>query len=208
MVLDKEGFNQWAAQYDQTVAQTQADSQYPFAGYDTVLQAIETIVAAKPQPEVLDAGFGTGVLTRRLAERGAQITGFDFALAMVETVRNQLPQAELFVHDFNDGWPAVLAEKQFDFIVSTYALHHLSMAGQIAWIQEMLGHLKPGGRVLIGDVAFDNAAALYACRDQAGERWDADEIYLTREQLKPVFAQQLQWQRCSFCAALMSFGAD
>ena len=208
MVLDKEGFNQWAAQYDQTVAQTQADSQYPFAGYDTVLQAIETIVAAKPQPEVLDAGFGTGVLTRRLAERGAQITGFDFALAMVETVRHQLPQAELFVHDFNDGWPAVLAEKQFDFIVSTYALHHLSVAGQIAWIQEMLGHLKPGGRVLIGDVAFDNAAALYACRDQAGERWDADEIYLTREQLKPVFAQQLQWQRCSFCAALMSFGAD
>lgn len=208
MVLDKEGFNRWAAQYDQTVAQTQADSQYPFAGYDTVLQAIETIVAAKPQPEVLDAGFGTGVLTRRLAERGAQITGFDFALAMVETVRNQLPQAELFVHDFNDGWPAVLAEKQFDFIVSTYALHHLSVAGQIAWIQEMLGHLKPGGRVLIGDVAFDNAAALYACRDQAGERWDADEIYLTREQLKPVFAQQLQWQRCSFCAALMSFGAD
>ena len=208
MVLDKEGFNQWAAQYDQTVAQTQADSQYPFAGYDTVLQAIETIVAAKPQPEVLDAGFGTGVLTRRLAERGAQITGFDFALAMVETVRNQLPQAELFVHDFNDGWPAVLAEKQFDFIVSTYALHHLSVAGQIAWIQEMLGHLKPGGRVLIGDVAFDNAAALYACRDQAGERWDADEIYLTREQLKPFFAQQLQWQRCSFCAALMSFGAD
>ena len=75
MVLDKEGFNQWAAQYDQTVAQTQADSQYPFAGYDAVLQAIETIVAAKPQPEVLDAGFGTGVLTRRLAERGAQITG-------------------------------------------------------------------------------------------------------------------------------------
>ena len=43
MVLDKEGFNRWAAQYDQTVAQTQADSQYPFAGYDTVLQAIETI---------------------------------------------------------------------------------------------------------------------------------------------------------------------
>ena len=93
-----------------------------------------------PQPEVLDAGFGTGVLTRRLAERGARITGFDFALAMVETVRRQLPQAELFVHDFNDGWPAVLAEKQFDFIVSTYALHHLSVAGQIAWIQEMLGH--------------------------------------------------------------------
>ena len=50
MVLDKEGFNRWAAQYDQTVAQTQADSQYPFAGYDAVLQAIETIVAAKPQP--------------------------------------------------------------------------------------------------------------------------------------------------------------
>ncbi len=208
MVLDKEGFNRWAAQYDQTVAQTQADSQYPFAGYDAVLQAIETIVAAKPQPEVLDAGFGTGVLTRRLAERGARITGFDFALAMVETVRRQLPQAELFVHDFNDGWPAVLAEKQFDFIVSTYALHHLSVAGQIAWIQEMLSRLKPGGRVLIGDVAFDNAAALHACRDQAGERWDAEEIYLTREQLEPVFAQQLQWQRCSFCAALMSFGAD
>ena len=144
MVLDKEGFNRWAAQYDQTVAQTQADSQYPFAGYDAVLQAIETIVAAKPQPEVLDAGFGTGVLTRRLAERGAQITGFDFALAMVETVRCQLPQAELFVHDFNDGWPAVLAEKQFDFIVSTYALHHLSVAGQIAWIQKMLRDRKSG----------------------------------------------------------------
>ncbi len=101
MVLGKEGFNQWAAQYDQTVAQTQADSQYPFAGYDAVLQVIKAIVVAKPQPEVL-----------------------------------------------------------------------------------------------------------FACRDQAGEQWDAEEIYLTREQLKPVFAKQLQGRRCSFCAELMSFGAD
>ena len=108
--------------------------------------------------------FGTGVLTRRLAGRGARITGFDFALARVETVRRQLPQALLFAHDFNDGWPAVLAEKQFDFIVSTYALHHLSVAGQIAWIQKMLSHLKPGGRVLIGDCLLYTSGCFPRCR--------------------------------------------
>lgn len=207
MVLNQEGFNQWAANYDQSVAQSQQEQSYPFAGYDEVLARIEKRIAAHPGALVLDAGFGTGVLTERLARAGAVLSGFDFASAMVDSVKKKLPQAQLFIHDFNDGWPAVLAEDQFDFIVSTYALHHCGMADQIAWIQAMTAHLKPQGQVLIGDIAFENEEAYKLCRRQAASRWDAEETYLTREQLQSVFGGQFTWERCSFCAALMIFKA-
>ena len=66
-------------------------------------------------------------------------------------------------------------ENQFDFIVSTYALHHCGMADQIDWIQAMTAHLKPQGQVLIGDIAFENEEAYKLCRRQAASRWDAEE---------------------------------
>jgi 2-polyprenyl-3-methyl-5-hydroxy-6-metoxy-1,4-benzoquinol methylase len=40
---------------------------------------------------VLDAGCGTGYLSRKLRERGARVTGVDFAERMVETARADHP---------------------------------------------------------------------------------------------------------------------
>ena len=43
---------------------------------------------------------------------------------------------------------------KYDAIVSTYALHHLTDEAKITFIQQLLPLLNAGGKIFIGDIAF------------------------------------------------------
>lgn len=58
-MLGKQGFNEWAAQYDDTVRESERQGTYPFAGYSDILTEIFEAIDGKPQSSVLDIGFGT-----------------------------------------------------------------------------------------------------------------------------------------------------
>ena len=78
-MLNKQGFDLWASEYDQTVRISEESNLYPFAGYKEILNTIFNEVMQKEQSMVLDIGFGTGVLTHKLYENGHQIDGIDFS---------------------------------------------------------------------------------------------------------------------------------
>lgn len=82
-MLDKKGFDMWADEYDIDVEILNNENSYPFAGYKSVLSRILAIVSEKNKPTVLDIGFGTGVLTKKLYENGCTIYGQDFSGKMV-----------------------------------------------------------------------------------------------------------------------------
>jgi putative AdoMet-dependent methyltransferase len=88
-----------------------------------------------------------------------------------------MPDADLFQWDFTHGVPSVLEGCGFDFIVSTYAMHHLSDEAKIDFISDLLRLLNPEGVMLIEDVAFRTREELTACRKEYGDRWDSDEHY-------------------------------
>ena len=69
-MLDNKGFNLWADGYDKSVNVSEENNEYPFAGYKDVLNYIYNQVRENDNANVLDIGFGTGILTTQLYNAG------------------------------------------------------------------------------------------------------------------------------------------
>ena len=201
-MLNQSGFDLWADDYDKSVGLSDEENTYPFAGYKRLLGRVYEIVLQKERPAVLDLGFGTGVLTAKLYEAGCRIWGQDFSARMIALAQEKIPGALLVQGDFSEGLAPVLRERSYDFILSTYAMHHLDNAAKLRLIREALDRLDPGGELLIGDVAFPSQAAQEACRKAAGDEWDEDECYTVFDELKAVFPEA-EFEPISFCAGLI-----
>jgi putative AdoMet-dependent methyltransferase len=97
----------------------------------------------------LDLGAGTGNLTARLAARGAAVTGVEQSTEMLKRFRTKLPylqakQGNLLSLPFTG--------RRFDFITSSFALHHLDGKQQVAALAEMDRVLEPTGRICLTDL--------------------------------------------------------
>lgn len=202
-MLDEKGFDNWAREYDSAVAESNEDNTYPFAGYERLLYAVEARIPAGKSLDVLDIGFGTGVLTQRLYHAGHSITGIDFSAEMIRTAQEKMPNARLLHCDFSKGLPSGLSGEQFDRIISTYALHHLTDAQKVYFLTQLLAALKPEGKIVIGDISFPDYTALEYCRQIAGDEWDDDEHYFVYEELKPLLPANTSYEPVSFCSGIL-----
>lgn len=198
---DRKGFDLWADTYDQSVRQIETSNNYPFAGYREVLSGIYTAIREQGTPPVLDIGFGTGTLTRRLYDDGCDVCGVDYSREMIGIAREKMKNALLIQHDISAGLPKELEEKRFGFIVSTYAIHHLSDEQKVPVLRSLLDHLTPGGAILLGDISFETRADLDACRAACGEAWDSAEYYIVADELRRFFPRA-RFQKISFCAGI------
>ncbi|MBR5113687.1 MAG: class I SAM-dependent methyltransferase [Oscillospiraceae bacterium] len=202
---DSEGFDQWADKYDDHVREGEREGGYPFAGYGEVHERIFRRVTAKKNAAVLDLGFGTGTLTARLYDAGCEVYGQDFSKKMLEAAAAKMPGAKLYLGDLKDGLAGPLRGLTFDFIIATYALHHLTDPQKAALLRELRGRLREGGAILVGDVSFPDAAAREACRIAAGDEWDTDEYYAAFDGLARELPG-LRFERVSLCAGIMTLG--
>ena len=205
-MLDPKGFDLWADGYEKAVGISDEDNSYPFAGYREVLGRIYQTVMEKPGAKVLDVGFGTGTLTTKLYEHGCTVYGQDFSARMTELAREKMPDAVLVQKDFSEGLDDSLRRERYDFIISTYALHHLDQAGKLSLIRELLECLKPDGKLVIGDVAFRSTEEQDACRRTAGEEWDDEEFYFVCAEMREAFPA-MEYEQISHCAGLMMLQA-
>lgn len=202
-MLSAQGFDLWADEYDQSVGLSDEENTYPFAGYKEVLGRIYREVMVRGGGDVLDIGFGTGVLTTRLYQSGCRIWGQDFSPRMVEVTQRKLPQAHLYCGSFADGLVPELAARRYDAILATYSLHHLTDGEKAAFVSVLMDRLKPGGVLLIGDVAFESRAALESCREEAGEDWDDDEIYFVMDEWRAIAPARVRFEQLSHCAGVL-----
>lgn len=202
-MLSEQGFNLWADGYDKSVGLSDEENTYPFAGYKAVLGHIYNEVMRKRGAAVLDIGFGTAVLTARLYEGGCTVYGQDFSKRMIELAQAKMPGAQLYQGDFAQGLVPELDAQRYDFILSTYALHHLTEAQKADFIHHLLTLLNPGGQLLIGDVAFATQADMAACRTAAGEEWDDEEFYFAADNMLGFVPDS--FIPCSHCAGVLSW---
>lgn len=205
-MLDSTGFDLWANGYDKSVNLSAESDEYPFAGYKGVLNYIYKQVREKNNSSILDIGFGTGVLTTQLYNKGYNITGIDFSSNMIDIAKQKMPQATLINWDFSKGLPDEIKNHHFDYIISTYAIHHLTDKDKINFIK-MLSHLlNKTGKILLGDISFETRDQLEKCKEQYNEYWDNDEIYFIAEELNENLNNEYlcEYAKISHCAGVLT----
>lgn len=203
-MLKSDGFNLWANAYDKSVNLSEEANEYPFAGYKDVLGTIYQIIKKGNGNKILDIGFGTGILSKKLYDDGCDIYGIDFSEKMIEIAKSKMPNAALIQYDFTKGLPDSIINETFDFIICTYAIHHLDHPQQVAFIQKLLQLLTKNGAVLIGDVAFQTQNELEKCKKESDNLWDQDEVYPIIDQFKADFPN-MEYQQISFCSGVLIF---
>lgn len=202
-MLGEKGFDLWADGYDSSVGLSDESDSYPFAGYRDILNEIYCKVMSRPGCSVLEIGFGTGTLAKRLYDQGIEIYGQDFSQQMIDIAKEKMPEAHLYKGDFTDGLVRQLKERSYDFITATYSLHHLNDAQKLVFLKELYEHLEKGGMILIGDVGFETRAELEKLREQEGDAFDDEEFYFAAEQFRDAFPS-LRFEQKSVCGGIIT----
>jgi trans-aconitate methyltransferase len=97
-----------------------------------------------PQPgeRILDLGCGTGHLTSRIVESGAQVVGVDASPDMIGQARQNFPKLTFSLQDA----AALTYQNEFDAIFSNAALHWMLDPSLVA--ASLSRALRPGGRLV------------------------------------------------------------
>lgn len=205
-MLNNQGFDLWANDYDRTVNISEENNEYPFAGYKDVLNYIYNQVREQSSPSILDIGFGTGILTTQLYNIGCNVTGIDFSNNMIDIAKKKMPNALLINWDFTNGIPEGIINCKFDYIISTYAIHHLTDEEKVKFIILLSNLLNANGKVLIGDISFETRKELEECNNRYKEIWDNDEIYFAADEVKKALndACYCKYIKISHCAGVLT----
>jgi len=205
-MLDSTGFDLWANGYDKSVNLSEQNNEYPFAGYKDVLNYVYKQVREKDGANVLDIGFGTGILTTQLYNIGCNITGIDFSNNMIDIAKQKMPYATLINWNFSYDLPNEIKNCHFDYIISTYAFHHLIDKEKITFIKSLFPLLNKTGKILLGDVSFETRNELEECKAKYNEYWDNDEIYFIVEEIKNQLNDEYfcEYIKISHCAGVLT----
>ena len=115
---------------------------------------------------VVDLGSGSGQLTLQLAEEAGKVTAVDVSEPMLEKLEERAAAAGLENIETQQVplQSLDMPDLSADLIVTNYALHHLRHAEKAELLRRAARWLRPGGRIVIGDMMFG------AIGDPAGRR--------------------------------------
>ncbi len=152
------------------------------------IAAVEQVIAdAHALGTVLDAGCGTGFVTRELLRRGLQVTAIDFSAASVELLKASCPPT--LRTDVGDIRALPYADASFDTVICANTLQHLVPDDQAVAARELMRVLKPGGMYSISVHHFskEKAKAGWKKFGAPGDK-SVDYIYrFSREELAALF---------------------
>ena len=195
-------FDGWAKDYDESVLN---EDDFPFAGYEKVLDTIFQIAAPLPDQAILDLGIGTGNLAGRFHEAGCEIWGVDFSRNMLEAAEEKLPDARLILADLNSDFQALLPQS-FSCIVSAYTIHEFNLEKKLKIISDLARNsLETGGDFVIGDISFPLVSDRIRAQEFWKDSWDHSEYYWAADEAQDAFSDagfSLNYWQVSSCGGV------
>jgi len=203
-----EYFNRIASSYDQAIQEIDRLKLFPYAGYEEMMDRIAKEIMAQlhlNEYKILDIGIGTGQLYQKIKPELLKLTGVDFSKNMLEIAKLRLPSSTFFLHDFVQGLPKEIQDEKFDFIVSTFCMHHLDIDKYVDMIHYLLNYLTPFGKIYIGDILFLDEESKKRCYKSSSDIWDESEYYHVFNQLLQKVNSQLKlsFMKISFCVGII-----
>jgi ubiquinone/menaquinone biosynthesis C-methylase UbiE len=140
--------------WDSRVAEAELIARSP--GFIHLRDRIAELAEPHPDDVVVDLGCGTGLLSLAFAERVARIWAIDSSPAMIEYLRVKAGSAELANIEtvVASAVSLPLVDEVADLVISNYCLHELPNADKERALSEAMRVLKPGGRLVFGDMMF------------------------------------------------------
>lgn len=130
------------------------------SGVEKVVDAVLRDSKASPGTVVIDIGAGTGTLALPLARQGAEVVAVDVSSAMATMIEDAAREGGLSVTAVVSPAEKLSFESaSVDLIVSNYALHHLRDPDKRRLLSKAATWLRPGGRLVVGDMMFGRGAS-------------------------------------------------
>jgi ubiquinone/menaquinone biosynthesis C-methylase UbiE len=146
----KEGFARYAHEYDEK------EKYWDSFEKDALKKWIEKSAGKN----VLDAGAGTGRLSVKLADAGAEVTALDISPDMLAILNQKAPEIETVVGDM-EAMP--FEDESFDMVFSSLAMVHLKKIEP--FMDECYRVLKDGGLFILVNIHYRSPLTL---RDSQG----------------------------------------
>lgn len=133
-------------------------------------------MAAGVDDIVLDVAGGTGIVSRALADRVARAVVVDSTPAMLEEGRRHVASERLTNLQYVRGAVANLpfADTTFSLVFARFLMHHLIQPGQA--LTEMVRVCRPGGRVVVMDLASSTDPVIAERQDQMERLRDPSHV--------------------------------
>lgn len=182
-------WNQYSTEYDSLMEKDKS--------YVKQLENIVSHIDSKPE-KILDLGCGTGALTQRVLMKypDAVVVCLDPATSMLDIVNKKFNNFSVetvkgSAHDME------FADNTFDYIMTNWALHHLTNEDKILCAKELYRVLKPGGKLILGD----QFASIMRENVKAPER--VEKIFDLLSQRAKYYLENVSYERMILQVKLM-----
>ncbi len=148
-----------AKNWDDHIVSTEEVARTP--GFAALRARILELARPTAGEQVVDVGAGTGLLTLPLAEVAGTVWAVDISEPMCNYLAVKAASAGL-ANVRTAASSAVslpLVDASADLVVSNYCLHHLSNSDKDRALAEIRRVLRPGGRLVLGDMMFSLSPA-------------------------------------------------
>lgn len=128
-------------------------------------ESVLELLDIKPGERILDLGCGTGHLTNKIKDQGAEVTGIDASEDMIAKAKESFPGFTFLVADAADFH----FDEPFDAVFSNAVLHWVHKADEA--IKCVYDSLKPGGRFVAEMGGKGNNAHIMAALKRVLEKY-------------------------------------
>lgn len=135
---------------------------------------------------VLDVACGPGMVACEFAKHAKQVTGIDITPAMIEQAEKRQIEQKLDNLEWTIGnaIPLPYSDNSFSLVLTRYSYHHLLKPEEA--LSEMIRVCRPGGRVMVADVAIESSKS--AAYDRLEILRDPSHIHaLTKKEFAALF---------------------
>lgn len=158
--------------------------------YDEALSKAVEFVKPQKGESAVDIGIGTGNLAEKFVAKGAKMIGIDQSTKMLEECSRKHPEIETRIGHF---LALPLINHQVDFVVSSYALHHIPDEEKLLALEEMSRVIKDNGRICIVDLMFENADDRRRILEQFEKAGNHEAVYAIKDEYYADRSRLVDW---------------